>query len=402
MIRLVTREWKLLPALLLTTLTFAVAQGMVVPALPAIAARFDATGAEATWVLSVNLVTTALSLPLGGWLGDEWGRRRVLLAALALFAAGGVIAAAAPNLLLLVLGRALQGVGGGVYPLGFGLAREFLPIRRHANAIALLSVSVGIGGAAGLPIGGVVVDRWSYHWILWGNAGAAIVALSCTALAVPSARAARRRMTPVIDLAGLRSRQVLLTNVATVLVGMGNFALMVAVTQIAQAGGGGLGMSATAAGLLLLPGSLVMIPIGAAAGGVAARVGNRRLLALGGALTGVGFASGAVWHGDGVALTTCAVVVFAGVGLALAAATGLILEVVPARRTGEATGLNGLARIAGSALGAPVVVALLSIGSPAAGIVLSRSVAIVFWGCAALMLLAVAVVAGLPKSSAKS
>ncbi len=158
MIRLVMREWKILPALLFTMLTFAVAQGMVVPALPAIAVRFDATEAEATWVLSVNLATTALSLPLVGRLGDEWGRRRVLLATLALLAAGGIVAALAPSLLWLVLGRAVQGIGGGVYPLCFGLAREFLPARIQARAIGLLSVSVGVGGAVGLPVGGVVVE----------------------------------------------------------------------------------------------------------------------------------------------------------------------------------------------------------------------------------------------------
>src|SRR6266508_5316626 len=266
MIRLVMREWKILPALLFTMLTFAVAQGMVVPALPAIAVRFDATEAEATWVLSVNLATTALSLPLVGRLGDEWGRRRVLLATLALLAAGGIVAALAPSLLWLVLGRAVQGIGGGVYPLCFGLAREFLPARIQARAIGLLSVSVGVGGAVGLPVGGVVVDLRSYRWFLWGNAVAALCAFTYAALIVPAAPSVRPRghwwMAPLIDLASLRSRQVLLTNLVTVLVGMGNFALMVAVTQIGQGNGGGLGMSATAAGLLLLPGSLVMIPAG--------------------------------------------------------------------------------------------------------------------------------------------
>ena len=94
---------------------------------------------------------------------------------------------------------------------------------------------------------------------------------------------------------------------------------------------------------------------------------------------------------------SCATVVFARIDIALAAATGLILDVVSVRRTGAATGLNGLARIAGSALGAPVVVGLLSSGSDATGVVLSRSVTTMFWGFAVLMLLAVALVAGLPK-----
>jgi len=403
MIRLVSRDWKLLPTLLLVMLTFAVAQGMVVPALPAIAARFDATEVGATWVVSVNLATTALSMPLVGRFGDEWGRRRVLIVTLVLLASGGVVAAAAPSLPWLVLGRAIQGVGGGVYPLCFGLARELLPVRTQSRAIGLLSVSVGVGGAVGLPVGGVVVDLWSYSWILWGNAVAAVFALVCAVLMVPAGPSVRSRLrwwaVPLIDLTSLRSRQVLLANLVTVLVGMGNFALMIAVTQVAQARGGGLGMSATAAGLLLLPGSLVMIPIGAVAGGIARGLGSRLMLALGSALTALGFLSGAGWHVGGLALMVCATVAFAGVGLALAAATGLILEVVPIGRTSAATGLNGLARIAGSALGAPAVVTVLAIGSPTSGVILTSSVAAVFWALAGLMVIAVVLVAGLPKRS---
>ena len=138
MIRLVIRRRGLLPVLIFTILAFAVAQGMVVPALTVIAVRFDATASDASWVLSVNLVTTALSLPVVGRLGDVLGRRRVLLPTLALLVLGGVVAAVAPSLGWLVVGRAVQGVGGGIYPLCFGLAHEYLPADGQARAMGLL------------------------------------------------------------------------------------------------------------------------------------------------------------------------------------------------------------------------------------------------------------------------
>ena len=114
----------LLIALLICIETYSVTQGMIVPAIPSIAAGYGIDVTSASWVLSANLAVTAVAVPILGRLGDIYGRRPILMLSLVLYGAGSILAAMAPTFGMLVVGRGLAGLGGGVFGLTYALARE--------------------------------------------------------------------------------------------------------------------------------------------------------------------------------------------------------------------------------------------------------------------------------------
>src|SRR4051795_8200541 len=148
-----------------------------------------------------------------------------------------------------------------------------------------------------------------------------------------------------------------MTNIATLLVGFGMFGSFILIPMLAQAPvstGYGFGVDATRAGLLLLPGSLGMLAFGPLSGVIGSRFGNKVPLTIGSAVTALGLALLAASHDSQLAVLGFTFVMSSGIGLAFAAMPNLILEAVPARQTGEATGFNALVRSVGSSLGAQV------------------------------------------------
>ncbi|HET6657977.1 MAG TPA: MFS transporter, partial [Gaiellaceae bacterium] len=148
-------------------LAFALAQTTLIPALPDLAVALGTDAAGVTWTLTAYLVAAAVCTPLVGRLGDIYGKRRLLVVTLVAFAAGSAIAAVSANLWIVVAGRVVQGIGGGIFPLCFAIIRDEFPRERVARGVGLMSAIAGIGGGLGLVLGGVLVDRASYHWIFW-------------------------------------------------------------------------------------------------------------------------------------------------------------------------------------------------------------------------------------------
>ena len=405
-------------ALLIVILSYSIMQGMVIPAIPGIASAYAIDVTTATWVLSGNLAMTAVAVPLLGRLGDIFGRRRVLLVTLLIYAAGSILAAVAPTFPLLVAARVVQGVGGGVFALSYGLAREWVRPESRTRAVGILAVSVGFGGMIGLPLGGLVLDYGPYAWIMWSSLGMALVAIAAVLVVVPRhglrtpsrldlrgaallavvvalplfilarlgksgsadvvfaflvaivaiavtvfVRVEQSTLAPMIDITLARSRQLVVANTVSLLVGFGNFAIMVQVPLLAQAQGAGLGVDAMTSGLLLLPGSLMLLPIGFVVGRLSGALGNRTVLVLGGALSTAGFLSLALWHDTRLSLILGVVVVFSGIGFSFATSVNIVVQSVPAAQTGEATGVNALLRIFGSAIGAPITIGIMSVGA---------------------------------------
>ena len=404
-------------------LAFALAQTTVVPAIPELMRVLHTDASGVTWTLTGYLVAAAVFTPLVGRLGDMYGKRRLLVIALLAFAAGSVVAAVSADLWIVVAGRVVQGVGGGIFPLCFAIIRDEFPRERVARGIGLMSAIAGIGGGAGLVLGGVLVDQVSYHWIFWLGAVMGIGAAAATELLVPespirtparldvrgaivlavglvlpliaisqahevgwgSARTLiligaglavlafwvaleRRTPQPLADVAALAAPPVLLTNLATLLVGFGMFGSFILIPTLAEAPtatGYGFGVDATHAGLLLLPGSLAMLALGPLSGVVGGRVGNKVPLAAGGFLTAVGLALLAAFHGSRAEVVAFSLVMSAGIGFAFAAMPNLIIEAVPPAQTGEATGFNALVRSVGSSLGSQVSATILAPGAVA-------------------------------------
>jgi MFS family permease len=173
----------------------------------------------------------------------------------------------------------------------------------------------------------------------------------------------RRTSEPLVDVAVLARPPVLMTNIATLLVGFGMFGSFILIPQLAEAPettSYGFGLSATGAGLLMLPGALVMLLVGPFSGILGARLGNKVPLALGGVITAAGLMLTALAHDSELEILLFNTLASVGIGLAFAAMPNLIVDAVPLSQTGEATGFNAVVRSIGSSLGAQVTAAVLA------------------------------------------
>src|SRR3954452_5411732 len=103
---------------------FALLQSLVAPALPTIQHELHTTATSVTWVLTAYLLSAAVCTPIIGRLGDMHGKERMLVIVLGVLGAGTLIAALAHSIEVMVLGRAVQGAGGAVFPLAFGIIRD--------------------------------------------------------------------------------------------------------------------------------------------------------------------------------------------------------------------------------------------------------------------------------------
>jgi EmrB/QacA subfamily drug resistance transporter len=410
-----------------SALAFALAQTTLIPALGELARALDTDASGVAWTLTGYLLAAAICTPIFGRLGDMFGKRRLLVTSLVLFGAGSVVAALADSLEVLVAGRVLQGAGGGIFPLCFAIIRDEFPPDRVSSSIGLISATFGIGGGAGLILGGLLVDHASYHWIFWLGAVMAAGAAVLTQLLIPESpnrspgridfrgavvlgiglvlpllaiaranswgwgsartlimigagllilafwvRLQKRTPQPLADVALLARPPVLMTNIATLLVGFGMFGSFILIPQLAEAPestGYGFGLDATGAGLLMLPGALVMLVAGPFAGVLVRRHGGKVPLALGALIAAVGLALMGLEHSSQGAMVAWNLILSVGIGLAFAAMPNLIFDAVPQSETGEATGFNTLVRSVGAGLGSQVSAAILT-GSVAAGAVL--------------------------------
>jgi EmrB/QacA subfamily drug resistance transporter len=402
----------------LAALSFALAQTTLIPALAELMEEFHTDATGIAWVLTGYLISAAIFTPIFGRLGDMFGKRRLLVIALFVFAAGSAVSALGDSVAAIVAGRILQGVGGGIFPLCFGIIRDEFPPERVSASIGLMSATLGIGGGVGLIVGGLIIDHASYHWIFWLGAGMAVVAAIAAVIFVPESpnripakvdyRGAavlavglsvpmyaiseannwgwgstktiglvlaglavlafwvwlqKRTEDPLADVSLLTEPTVAMTNIATILIGFGMFASFILIPQLVEAPdstGYGFGYTATQAGLVMLPAALMMLFAGPLSGRLGARYGNKVPLALGGLVCGIGLVGLGLDHGGPTNIVLWNILSSTGVGLAYAAMPNLIMEAVPVERTGEATGFNALIRSVGSSLGSQVTASILT------------------------------------------
>ena len=404
-------------SLLLAGMAFALSQTVVSPALPEIQREFGADPSGAAWILTGYLLAASVATPIVGKLGDLFGRGRVLTVVLLAFAAGSVVCALAPSLGVLVAGRVVQGVGGGIFPLAFGIIREAFPPERVATAIGGISATFGIGGGVGLVIAGLIVESLGASWLFWLGLmalpaafaiwryvpneetradakvdwlGAALLSVALASLLYGLSKAnawgwgsprvlgltlgglgvaafwvwfETKVDQPLVDMRVLRRRPVLMTNITAVLIGFSMFASFLLVPQLAQTPerfGYGFGASVTGAGLLMLPSTLVMLIAGPWAGRLATRGSSRTPLVLGAGIGSLAFALYAVAHGSEWELCLAGGLLGIGIGFSFASMANLVVESVPREEVGVATGINTIMRSLGGALGAQLVATLLT------------------------------------------
>src|SRR4051794_3097012 len=157
----------ILAVLSLGGISYALLQSLVVPALPQIQHSLHTTESAVGWVLTAYLLSASVATPIIGRLGDIYGKERLLMLVLVMLAFGTLISATASSLWLMVLGRVIQGAGGGIFPLAFSIIRDEFPNERVPGAIGLVSALLGIGGGAGVVFAGIVIENFSYHWLFW-------------------------------------------------------------------------------------------------------------------------------------------------------------------------------------------------------------------------------------------
>jgi EmrB/QacA subfamily drug resistance transporter len=406
-----------LAVLATAALSFSLLQTMVAPALPAIQREFGASTPAATWVLTIYLLTASIATPIVGRFGDMFGKERVLVLVLVVLGAGTLISALSSSLEVLIAGRAVQGIGGAIFPLSFGIIRDEFPRDKVGTGIGLISATFGIGGGAGLVLSGVIVDHLGYTWIFWlalvviaaavvathlfvpespvktparidwagaglmsGALAALLIAVSegnawgwtsapvlgllavAAVLAVVWGRYETRVDEPLVDMRLMRTRAVWTTNVTALLVGFGMFGSFLLVPQLVQmpaAAGFGFGASVTQAGLFLLPSAAMMLFAGPSAGWLGARLGPRVPLLIGIGLVTVGFTQLALLHDAHWHVYLNSVITGAGIGLSFASMATLVVDAVPQTQTGVATGMNTIMRTIGGALGAQVAASVV-------------------------------------------
>ncbi len=205
-----------LTILMVVAISYVLQQTLVVPALTVIQTDLGTTRTWATWVFTGFLLTSAVSTPIVGKLGDIYGKKRLMVVALLAFGVGTVVAALANSIELLITARAVQGVGGAVFPLAFGIVRDELPPDRVGVGLGLLSATFGVGGGAGLVLSGVILDIASWQWLFWVGAIPVAVALVLLVILVPESPVRTRA---VIDWWG------------AILLGTGLAALLVALSE---------------------------------------------------------------------------------------------------------------------------------------------------------------------------
>jgi len=398
-----------LAVLALGGMAYAMLSSAVVPALPTMQHDLHTSETGITWLLTGYLLAASVGTSILGRLGDMYGKERLLLLTLVILGAGTLLAAVSNSLPVLIAARFIQGAGGGIFPLAFGIVRDEFPTEKVAGGIGLLSAILGVGGGLGIVLSGVIIEHLNYHWLFWMPLVAIVLAAVATWRLVPESpvrtpgrinwlaaalmtiglsavllaisqtttwgwvstktlglvlvgvaftlawiRVEVRSAEPLIDMTMMRVRGVWTTNASAFLLGAGLYASFIVFPQFAQlptSTGFGFGASVVVSGLYLLPATIGMTILGLKAGAISARFGSRAALLAGILFATASFAMLAVAHAHPYELLIAASLLGIGIGLAFAALGNLIVQAVPAEQTGVASGMNTVMRTLGGALG---------------------------------------------------
>ncbi|MFD4259530.1 MFS transporter [Streptomyces sp. NPDC058534] len=402
----------------LSCVVISLMQTFIVPIIPQLPQLLNTGASNASWAITATLLAAAVVTPIAGRLGDMYGKRRVIIASLALVVVGSVLCAVSDSLIPVITGRALQGLATGVIPVGISFLRDVLPAERVGSSIALVSAALGVGGAVGLPASAAIVQYADWHVLFWV---AAVLGVICLALVTtllresPNQSPGRfdvigaigltaglvclllaatkggswgwtsgsvvglfvggvgilllwggyelRVSQPLVDLRVTARRPVLFTNLASLMVGFAMYATSLVLPHLLQspsATGYGLGQSVLAAGLALAPSGLVMMAFAPLSARITARHGARVTLLTGLCVIGVGYGVGLGLMAEVWQIVVMSMIVSAGVGIAYAASPALIMGAVPVTETASANGINSLMRSIGTSSSSAVMAAMLA------------------------------------------
>ena len=404
--------------LLLGTIAYALLQSLVSPVLPTIQHDLHTTQNTVTWVLTAFLLSASIFTPILGRVGDMAGKERMLVVTLGALAVGSVIAGLAHTITVLIIARAVQGIGGAVLPLSFGIVRDEFPGVKVAGAVGIIAAMAAVGGGAGIVLAGPIVSHLNYHWLFWIPMVLAAIATLAAWLFVPespvrtpgriswlaavllsawlvslllgvseapswgwgSARVLGliglaavlivlwivvelRAREPLVDMHMMRRRAVWTNNLVAFMFGIGMYSVigfLPEFTQTPTSTGYGFGACIIQSGLFLLPLTVTMFVFGLLSGRIAAAIGSKAAVIIGsiastGAYMLLAFAHHQAWE-----IYLASTLLGVGLGLAFSAMSNLIVQAVPMAQTGVASGMNANIRTIGGAIGAAVMSSIVA------------------------------------------
>ncbi|WP_394436729.1 MFS transporter [Streptomyces sp. SGAir0957] len=414
-----SRSGAVVATLALAGTVAAIMQTLVTPLIAELPRILDTSSSNAAWVITVTLLVSGVCVPVSGRLGDLIGKRRMMLICAVPLVLGSVVCALSSSLVPMIVGRGLQGMGMGMVPLGIALLRDVVPTEKLSGSIALVSASMGIGGAIGLPIAAAVAQYANWRVLFWGAAVLALIVSTMIFVIVPDVPAGAkgqrfdapgavglaiglvslllaiskgadwgwtsgttlglfavavvalgiwgfyelRTREPLVDLRTTARPRVLFTNAASILIGVGMYSFMLIAPQLLQfpkATGYGLGQSMLAAGLWIAPGGIMMMLISPLGGKLINARGPKTALILGALVIAAGYGVALPLMGTAWGIMISGIVINSGVALAYGSMPALIMSSVPLSETAAANGFNTLMRSLGTTIGSAVIGVVLA------------------------------------------
>lgn len=399
-------------------LVYSMMQSLVIPALTTIQDDLGSSEAATTWIVTALFLSSAVATPIIGRLGDMYGRSRMLLFSFVCLILGTTMGALSTSIEMLIAARLVQGIAGGLVPLSFGIVRDVLPPSKVAGSIGAISAMLAVGAATGIVLSGPIVTSFGYRWLFWIPLVAMVPSTVLAWRVIPASRPAGRESidylgalllsawlvcllfgvtqgaewgwtsvgtvalligavitfvlwawvelhtaTPLIDIPLMCKPTLLRINIVAFTTGFamqGLFTFVPRFVQIPEQDGFGLGVSASRAGLIVLPWSVGAFVTGTLAGRVSHRFGLKPPLVLGCLLSvipGVLLAVG----GDRLWMVGVALGLFGvGTGLVAAAMPTIIVMFAPGNQIGVAAGMNQNIRTIGGAIGTQSVAAIIA------------------------------------------
>ncbi|KQV74675.1 MFS transporter [Aeromicrobium sp. Root344] len=413
-----THYWLTFAVLAVAVSSYSLMQSLTIPVLSEIEHELNTDQNTVTWVLTAYLLSASVFTPIMGRLGDAFGKERLLVLSLVALAAGSLLAALAGSIGVLIIARIIQGVGGGVLPLAFGIIRDEFPTHKVGGAVSVVSSLLAVGFGAGIVLAGPIVSGLGYHWLFWLPFIVTSIAAVASILFVPESpvrtpgrisvlpaillsswlvalllalseapkwgwgsgrtigllvlavvlmvawiQVEQRATVPLIDMRMMRLPGVWTTNLVALLVGIGMYASFGFIPQFNQtpsANGYGFGSSVTESGMLMLPSAVATFLTGLVAASIARRIGPKTVVVFGSALGAVGMFMLAYMHDTKTQIAVANGITGVGIGLAFACLAGLIVGAVPPEQTGVASGMNANIRTIGGSVGTAVMASIVT------------------------------------------
>lgn len=407
-------------ALAIAGMATSISQTTVIPLQGALPTLLGARPEQSAWAVTSTLLVAAVCGPVSGRLADMFGKRRVVVVVMALSVVGAFVCLLANDISTLIVGRALQGPGISVIPVGIAILRDEVPEAKLPSAIGLVTATLALGAAVGLPISAITTAYFGWHAVFIVSAASLLIATLFVSLAVPPSNLRQggkfdligalglsagmtslllalslspdagwtspivlalaiggllvlvgwgfyevRRRQPLVDLRVSARRPVLFTNLAALTMSIALFSSNVAYPQLLQAptATGGLGQPLIVASLVMMTSGVTMIAVTPFVGRFQRWLTPKGTILVGASLVAAGYCVCLIGGAHLWTIVAGYALQGMGAGLSFAAVPVIIMGAAPRSEAAAANGLNALMRSLGFTIASAVVAALLAASS---------------------------------------